>query len=128
MRVTEELAAIAAVAVGGAFGAVSRHVLGRIADHLAPATFGHFPWHTFFINVMGAFLLGMFAVWYKSHAQPLWWLLLGTGFCGGFTTFSTFSLETLSLSERGQWGSAVFYSLGSVVLGLLAAWLAARLA
>ncbi|MCZ2343703.1 MAG: fluoride efflux transporter CrcB [Bacteroidales bacterium] len=123
---TGEFLALAAVASGGAAGAVSRYVLGRFASHWAAGAIEHFPWHTFGINVLGSFLLGLFAVWYKSHSQSHWWLLLGTGFCGGFTTFSTFSLETLALIERDRWGSAMFYAFGSVAVGLVAAWCAAR--
>ena len=87
-----------------------------------------FPWPTFGINVVGSFLLGLFVVWFRTHPQPVWYLLLGTGFCGGFTTFSTFSIETLELIEKDRLGLAVLYASGSVAAGLMGAMLAVRIA
>lgn len=126
MRMSGELYSLAAVAVGGAAGAVTRYVFGRLATHFLSDTIAQFPWHTFSINILGSFILGIVAIWYQSHSHSYWWLLLGTGFCGGFTTFSTFSLETLALIERERWGSVAFYTFGSVGVGLLAAWIASR--
>jgi len=115
-----------AVAVGGGVGCWARYGLGwLVAGHPAVAAF---PWMTFGINVLGSFLLGLFVVWYRAHPQPVWYLLLGTGFCGGFTTFSTFSVETLDLIDKDRFGSAALYSGGSVAAGLLAAAVAVRFA
>ena len=86
---------------------------------------GGFPWATFGINIVGSFLLGLLFATVKDHAT--WYLLLGAGFCGGFTTFSAFSLETLGLLERERWVEAAAYAQGSVVAGLLGAWLGVML-
>lgn len=114
-----------AVMLGGATGSALRYGIGRwLAEHPAVR---HFPWHTFAINILGSFALGLVAVAYKSHPQPAWYLLLGTGFCGGFTTFSTFSVETLTLLEQNRPVAATGYAMGSVAAGLFAAWLAVKL-
>lgn len=113
-----------AVAVGGGFGAWLRFVIGHWAARFDAVQ--HFPWHTFGVNVAGSFLLGLVAVWCKE--RPIWFLLLGTGVCGGFTTFSTFSVETLVLLEKGRVWSAAAYAGGSVLAGLAAALVAMRLA
>lgn len=113
-----------AVAVGGGIGCLARYGLSWLATELPTA----FPWITFGINVFGSFLLGLFVVWYRSHPQPVWYLLLGTGFCGGFTTFSTFSVETLDLIEKDRLSAAALYAGGSVAAGLLAAVVAVRIA
>jgi|YNPBryunderm2012_1023409.scaffolds.fasta_scaffold16915_2 CrcB protein len=107
------------VAGGGAVGAVARYGISRVMTLGMPRSIEEFPWHTAFINMLGSMLLGYLAVTIKQHPQPHGWLLLGTGFCGAFTTFSTFSLETMILIERGRWASAAGYSLGSVLLGVV---------
>lgn len=119
---TDELARVVLVAVGGGAGAVLRYAVGRWAAgyHAVQA----FPWHTFGINVLGSFALGLVAVWCKD--RPGWFVLLGTGVCGGFTTFSTFSLETLTLVEKGRGWSAAGYVAGSVAAGLVGVLLAMR--
>jgi CrcB protein len=115
-----------AVILGGATGSALRYGLGRWLTEFEAVR--HFPWHTFGINVVGSFVLGLVAVWYKAHPQPAWFLLLGTGFCGGFTTFSAFSLETLTLLEQDRPVAATGYAIGSVLAGLVAAWVAVKLA
>lgn len=107
------------VFVGGGVGAVLRFLLGR---WLASP---HFPWHTLAINVLGSFALGLLAGWHRDRAA--WFALLGTGLCGGFTTFSTFSLETLVLAERGRPLAAAGYAGGSVAAGLVGVLVAVRL-
>lgn len=114
---------IGLVMFGGGTGAVLRYLISRVATHLLPL--GGFPWHTFAINIVGSFMLGLVALTYKD--RPGWYLLLGTGFCGGFTTFSTFSVEMLTLLEKNRLVLAILYAFGSVLLGLLTAWLAFRL-
>lgn len=99
------------VGLGGFVGAVSRYLIG-----LLPVK-GDFPVLTLFINLVGAVLIGMIS----SLAEQLLLqdelvLLLKTGLCGGFTTFSTFSLETVSLFEKGKWLPGVVYVLLSVLL------------
>jgi CrcB protein len=109
------------VALGGAVGAVARFA---VSLWLAPATPDTFPWATFVVNLAGAFLLGIVVARYSAQpAQAGWYHLLGTGFCGAFTTFSTFSKETLVLLHHGRIGLALCYVLGSVLAGLLLAYL-----
>lgn len=109
------------VAVGGAAGAVARYGLGGwIQDR---AGFG-FPWGTLVVNVLGCLLIG-FAIRYLEATRLPAELraLVGVGFLGAFTTFSTFSYETVGLLEEGAWGRAAAYSLGSLLLGIVAVYL-----
>jgi fluoride exporter len=108
------------VAVFGAAGAVSRYWLdGRVSD----LTHGQFPWGTFVINVLGAFLLGLLVALTTERLlpHPNWRIALGIGFLGSFTTFSTYTYETVKLAEDGSVGLALFNSIGMLALGLLAA-------
>ncbi|MFD1796453.1 fluoride efflux transporter CrcB [Paracoccus aurantiacus] len=102
------------VALGGAIGAVSRYAVYRAI----PVT--GFPFATGVVNVLGSLVMGMLAALmayrWNNHYAPL----LLTGVLGGFTTFSAFSLDALTLWERGQGGAAAVYVVGSVILSLLA--------
>jgi CrcB protein len=111
------------VALGGALGTAARYALGRLAP-VAPRTF---PTTTFTINVVGAFLLGALIGWLARHRTDDLRLraLFGIGVLGGFTTFSTFAVETVQLLRAHCEGIAVAYVAGSVVAGLLAARLGA---
>lgn len=115
--------AILEVAVGGAIGTAARYALGRLAP-VAPRTF---PTTTFTINVVGAFLLGALIGYLARHRPDDVRLraLIGIGVLGGFTTFSTFAVETVQLVRAHCEGIAVAYALGSVVAGTLAARLGA---
>lgn len=110
--------------VGGGLGANARYWIGEAfkSRHWTD----DFPWHTFAINVLGSFVLGFVTVAGKD--RPSWQLFLGVGLCGGFTTFSTFSVETLAMLEKGRIFAAVGYVCGSVVAGIAGAALAMRLA
>lgn len=107
------------VFVGGGIGAVARHGVNRAGlALLGPG----FPWWTLTVNVAGSFLIGLLAGMFGAletghHAR----LFLTTGFLGGFTTFSAFSLDALTLWERGEPLQASLYIIGSVVLSLIAA-------
>ena len=107
------------VAAGGAAGAVCRHVVNLFALRLAgPA----FPWGTLFVNVAGSLAMGLFIGWLARRAgggQELR-LLLATGFLGGFTTFSAFSLDAVTLWERGEVALSMGYVLVSVAFSILA--------
>jgi len=109
-----------AVAAGGALGAGARWGVSE----LVPAV-GGFPWPTLLANVSGSLLLGVLMVLvvdvYETHhlVRPF----LGVGVLGGFTTFSTYALETRDLLALGEYAVAAAYLLGSVVAGLLAVWL-----
>ena len=108
------------VAAGGATGAVARYLLGVQAMR---ALGGGWPYGTFAANVLGGFLMGVLAavLAYRGGAdQEKWRLLLGVGVLGGFTTFSAYSLEVALRIERKAYGQAAAYSLGSVVLSVLA--------
>lgn len=86
----------------------------------------HFPWGTLSVNIVGSFTIGLFAALVqhgKLWATPTTRHFVMTGFCGGFTTFSIFSLETLSLLQRGDWRLASLYVASSIVLWLAAVWL-----
>jgi fluoride exporter len=109
-----------AVGLGGALGSLARFGL---REWLTPSK-DAFPWSTFFANLLGSFLLGIIAIACKD--RPIWILFLGVGFCGGFTTFSTFSLETLELIQTNRLGTAMIYGAGSVAAGLLGVWLGMR--
>jgi CrcB protein len=110
------------VALGGAAGAVARYAIGSWAQ----ARFGSgWPYGTFLINMSGSFVLGLFAtlamrfVW-SEH----WRLLIAIGFLGAYTTFSTFTYESLQLIAEGrQYRAAALNVIGSLVIGLLAAYL-----
>lgn len=106
------------VFVGGGLGAVARHGVNRAGlVLLGPA----FPWWTLAINVAGSFAIGLmaglFGVLETGHQARLF---LITGFLGGFTTFSAFSLDALTLWHRGEHSAAAFYTFGSVILSLVA--------
>lgn len=105
------------VAIGGAIGASSRHLVA-IASLRA---FGNsFPVGTLLINVVGCFLMGIFVELLAAKLQPSEGLRLfvATGFLGGFTTFSAFSLDFVSLWQRGDAGLAIGYAAASVILSL----------
>ena len=106
------------VALGGGAGALLRFHLGRLVMTLAgPAAV--FPWGTFLINVTGSLAMGLLAGWLaRTNGGEATRLLLAVGVLGGFTTFSSFSLETALLIERGSVGLAATYAVGSVVAGL----------
>lgn len=103
------------VALGGAAGSVLRFLCQRALNHVS------FPYGTFTVNIAGCLLIGMFfGLLQKSQLAPTTYLLLVTGFCGGFTTFSAFSQESLLLLMEQRWASFVFYVVASVAAGLLA--------
>ena len=106
------------VGLGGAAGAVSRYVTSGWVQSLA-GTF--FPWGTLTVNVGGSLALGFVLVWLQSTvSSPELRELIAIGFLGSFTTFSTFSYEALALLRDREWWQAGGYTLGSVILGLLA--------
>jgi len=107
------------VALGGSVGSVARYLCQKwFAGNYVSA----FPWGTFFVNIAGCFLLGIiYAIAERSSLlTPQIRLLLVTGFCGGFTTFSTFAFENINLLRSGDMLYFLIYSIGSVVLGIAA--------
>lgn len=113
----KEWAVYCIVGTGGFIGANARFVLGRWA---AQKWGTDFPWGTFLINVSGSFLLGLFAALAVRFAwNDGWRLLIAVGFLGAFTTFSTFTYESLQLMEQGRLLRAGLNLLGSVAVGML---------
>ena len=105
------------IGLGGAVGSNARYWLGLWFR--AQPWAQDYAWGTFVVNVSGSLVLGVVAAVFKDRAGP-WFLLLGTGFCGGYTTFSTFSLEVAEAIQRGRWDLAALYAGTSVVGGLIA--------
>lgn len=116
------------VASGGALGAVARYGVGRLAARLHPTA--EWPWGTLTANVIGGLLMGLLAGWLASREGPqaeALRLFAAVGVLGGFTTFSAFGLEAMSLIRRGDLGTAALYAGGSVALGITAVWLGLQL-
>ena len=119
------LTATLLVALGGGAGAAMRYHAGRLVGSIAGINTG-FPWPTFAINLGGSLAMGLLAGWLVRYGgdHPILShesirLLLGVGLLGGFTTFSAFSLEMALLIERGHFGLAASYAIGSVFLGVV---------
>lgn len=116
---------LGAIFAGGALGALARAALGTL---FVPDP-ARWPWPTFIVNIVGAFLVGYFTTRLlerlplSSYRRPL----LGTGLCGGLTTFSTMQVETVNMLEHGHWALATAYTVVSIVLGLVAVHLATAL-
>ncbi|MDA8047758.1 MAG: fluoride efflux transporter CrcB [Actinomycetota bacterium] len=107
------------VGVGGLVGAPARFMVDQLVSSRSK---GVFPWGTYIINVTGAFVLGLIsglALYQGVGHVPS--TVIGTGFCGAYTTFSTFSWETVRLFEEGTPGAAAWNVAGSLVVGLLGA-------
>jgi CrcB protein len=112
------------IAIGGALGSVARYWCSGVAARLIGETF---PWGTLIVNVVGSLIIGFFA----TITGPDGRLFVGTiprqfvmvGICGGFTTFSSFSLQTLNLMHDGEWLYAGANIVGSVITCLVAVWL-----
>jgi fluoride exporter len=115
------------VAVGSAIGGVSRYLLGGLIQRLLDTTF---PAGTLLINISGSFLLGAILRYAMETPtlSPEIRALLTIGFCGGYTTFSTFSYETVALLEDGEWTRAGLYVGASVLLSLVGVFLGFALA
>ncbi len=121
------------VALGGALGTVGRYALGDLVVRLSGIPAETFPWGTLIINVTGSFIIGFFATltlppdgrWMVGANGRQFFM---TGICGGFTTFSSFSLQTLNLARDGEWLRVGGNVVGSVTLCLVAVWLGSVLA
>src|SRR4051794_12791973 len=110
--------------IGGGLGSLARW---GVALAFAGKSFGTFPWGTLIVNVTGSFLIGLFATLTGPEGR---WLAPVTfrqffmiGICGGYTTFSTFSLQTLQLADDGEWTKAAANSVLSLVLCLAGVWM-----
>ncbi|MDC3417629.1 fluoride efflux transporter CrcB [Aquibacillus salsiterrae] len=105
---------IVLVGIGGFCGAVSRFIISKAWNHAA------FPYGTFTVNILGAFLLGLVT---GLQANEKIALLVGTGFFGAFTTFSTFKLETVKFALFKQKGKAIYYLVATYGLGIILAYI-----
>ena len=90
------------ISIGAIFGANARWVISRFAARIISPIF---PYGTLFINVTGSFVVGFFMIWSSERVllDPRWRLLVVVGFCGAFTTFSSFAFETMAYFQQGQW-------------------------
>lgn len=113
------MAPILLVMLGGALGSAARLLVGRAMTTLLGAGF---PWGTLTVNLVGGLAMGLLAGGLAKLTVPgePWRLLLGVGVLGGFTTFSTFSLEAVMMLQRRDYATLSLYALGSVVLSMLA--------
>ncbi len=111
--------------IGGGLGSVMRFLVSNYTQKLW--TINSFPLGTFVVNMIGCFLIGVFSAYFLKVDNHLKFLLI-TGFCGGFTTFSTFSAENISLWENGNYVVLVFYVLLSVIIGFGAVYLGLNIA
>ncbi len=103
------------VGLGGAVGSMLRYAVTLLATAMQIST----NWATVAVNVVGSFLIGLFL---SMCGTGSWMLLLTVGLCGGFTTFSTFSSQSLTLLQNGQYGAGLAYVFGTLVLCLLFVW------
>jgi len=122
--------ALVLIFLGGGLGAVARHLTGVAVMRLVGPGF---PWGTLMVNIAGSLAMGLLIAWLarRSAGDAELRLLLATGFLGGFTTFSAFSLDAVSLYERGALTAAIAYVIASVTVSILALfgglWLARQL-
>ena len=107
------------VSLGGIFGACARYFLSRFAAKIIGTGF---PWGTLFINISGSFLLGLFLVYTTERAfvDPRWRLLIAIGFCGAYTTFSSYAYESIVYFQQGNWALFVGNVLSNNFLCLAA--------
>ena len=114
------------IGLGGGLGSIARYLCQKwFMDHHLHA----FPWATFMVNIIGCFLIGLFwGIFLKPFAgNESWKLFLMTGICGGFTTFSAFTLEGIGLIKEQKLGLFFVYIGGSVVIGLLATYVGMKI-
>ncbi len=112
-----------AIFLGGGAGSVLRYVIQQLINENLTT---NFPWGTFTVNVLGSFLIGLFyALSARLGLSAEIRLLLTTGLCGGFTTFSTFSNDGVLLLKQGHSGTFILYTLASVIIGIIMVWVGA---
>jgi len=108
------------VGLGGALGSMLRYATSLLTAKYYANTF---PTATFITNILGCFLIGLFISYFSKNSNQNLQLLLITGFCGGYTTFSAFSAENISLWQSENYLSLITYTLGSLIIGFFAVWL-----
>lgn len=117
---TESLNNFLIVSLGAIFGANARYIMSRYAAKLLGPTF---PYGTLMINVIGSAIVGFFMIWTTERVlvDPRWRLLVVVGFCGAFTTFSSYAYESMAYFEQGQWALMFTNIFSNNILCLLAA-------
>jgi CrcB protein len=108
------------IGLGGALGSICRYAIALGTKKYFQLSF---PMGTFIVNIIGCLLIGLLMGYFSKNNQDSLKLILITGFCGGFTTFSSFAAENIVLIQQNQIGTAVLYIMGSIILGLLVVWL-----
>ena len=112
------------VFIGGGLGASARYLIARLIPHEGPS----FPTATFLANVLSCIVLGyLLGYMLSKDLDTKWQLLFITGFCGGFSTFSTFSAESFKLLEAQAYGTLLIYILSSILICLLSIWLGIKI-
>lgn len=115
-----------AIGAGAVLGANLRYA---VTSWAAGRWGAELPYGTLLVNVSGAFVIGVLLALFaaQTSVDPLWRLFLATGFLGGYTTFSSYAWEALTLAQDGAWSRALLYVGGSNVLGLAGVWVGAQL-
>jgi CrcB protein len=115
------------VSLGALLGANLRYFVSRLAAKLMSPDF---PYGTLIINITGSFILGLFLIWTTERvfADPKWRWLVAIGFCGSYTTFSSYAFETMAYSEQGHWNLFALNILGNNILCLAAVLLGGAIA
>ncbi len=115
------------ISLGAIVGANLRYFVGQYIARLIPSTL---PYGTLLINATGSFVLALFLVWTTERvfADPRWRLIIAVGFCGGYTTFSSYAYETFALFENGQWLACAMNIIANNTLCLAASVLGAVVA
>jgi CrcB protein len=118
--VSESLSSILIISLGAIFGANARYFMSRYAAKILGPTF---PYGTLMVNVIGSFIVGWFVIWTTERVliDPRWRLLIIIGFCGAFTTFSSYAYESMAYFEQGQWHLLVTNVLSNNILCLISA-------
>lgn len=114
------------IAGGGALGSIARYWVGTTISGRGT----RFPWGTFVVNISACLIIGFAITWLGQHMEVSrsWYYLIPTGFIGAYSTFSTYEWESFTLMRAGEFAMAAVYLTSSLLLGLAAVWIGARLA
>jgi fluoride exporter len=115
------------IAAGGALGSIARY---WVSATVSGRTGTRFPWGTFVVNITACMIIGFAITWLGHHIElsPSWKFLIPIGFIGAYSTFSTYEWELFTTLEAGEMAMAALYAVSSLVLGLAAVWVGAKLA